>query len=330
MVRESRTYTLQEALSELTPDHSERLMWFYDRAGQEIDWPGELSDSRFLCSKQGGIFKPEGWKYALSVRQSKDPNYPDMEPIFREDGSWSYQYHQEKKEEKDFDKSYRNIALRNCMEDNIPVAVFRQISKKPAKYKVLGLARVDFFDSGYFHFEGYGSKRTEAAAVMDIKADKASDLYTERRVDVILESEITDYYFDPKSIRDGREKILASITRREGGVKFRKQILTAYSSKCAATGCIEESVLQAAHIKPYLGPETNHVRNGLLLRADIHTLFDRQKIAIDTELWKWIIHRDISEECYRNLDGQEVGLPKDERLWPNKMALDEHRHLCGI
>ena len=96
------------------------------------------------------------------------------------------------------------------------------------------------------------------------------------------------------------------------------------------TGCVEESALQAAHIKPYMGPETNHVQNGLLLRSDVHVLFDRLKVAIDTESWEWIVHPDVSDQYYRDLDGGVVGLPDDERLWPSKMALDEHRHLCGF
>ena len=49
--------------------------------------------------------------------------------------------------------------------------------------------------------------------------------------------------------------------------------MTDYEGKCAVTGCDVPDVLQAAHIFPYMGPETNHPSNGLL-RADIHTLFD--------------------------------------------------------
>ncbi|WP_200883691.1 HNH endonuclease [Archangium violaceum] len=48
----------------------------------------------------------------------------------------------------------------------------------------------------------------------------------------------------------------------------------AYGGRCALTDCEEPRVLEAAHIFPYHGPQTNHVTNGLLLRADLHVLFD--------------------------------------------------------
>ena len=56
--------------------------------------------------------------------------------------------------------------------------------------------------------------------------------------------------------------------------KFRDALIGAYAGRCAITGCSVLDILEAAHITPYLGPDTNHVTNGLLLRADLHTLFD--------------------------------------------------------
>ena len=49
------------------------------------------------------------------------------------------------------------------------------------------------------------------------------------------------------------------------------------------TGCTVFAVLEAAHIKPYQGENDNHPQNGLLLRADIHTLFDLNLLGIQPE-----------------------------------------------
>ncbi len=49
-------------------------------------------------------------------------------------------------------------------------------------------------------------------------------------------------------------------------------LLKAYSGRCAVTGCDAEPALEAAHLRPYKGPESNTAANGLLLRSDIHTL----------------------------------------------------------
>lgn len=89
--------------------------------------------------------------------------------------------------------------------------------------------------------------------------------------------------FEPENIQDARQKIATSITRRQGQPKFRQQLLITHNGKCAISGSDVEQALEAAHIIPYLGSETNHPSNGLLLRADLHTLFDLNLIAIDPE-----------------------------------------------
>jgi hypothetical protein len=81
---------------------------------------------------------------------------------------------------------------------------------------------------------------------------------------------VKDAAFDPMGIKDARQRMFSSIVRRQGQPAFRKQLLVAYKGQCAITGCEVESVLEAAHIVPYMGLETNHPGNGLLLRADLH------------------------------------------------------------
>ena len=99
--------------------------------------------------------------------------------------------------------------------------------------------------------------------------------------DLILSARPSGPFPDPTSIEDGRKKIERMVTLRQGQPAFRKALLDAYERRCAVTGCPIDDVLEAAHISPYLGEHTNHVTNGLLLRADIHTLFDRGLIKVD-------------------------------------------------
>lgn len=80
--------------------------------------------------------------------------------------------------------------------------------------------------------------------------------------------------FEPSDIQDGRKKVLREFAIRQGQKKFREKLLGAYEFRCAVTGTAIMATLQAAHIVPYKGPQTNSVQNGLLLRADIHNLFD--------------------------------------------------------
>lgn len=77
----------------------------------------------------------------------------------------------------------------------------------------------------------------------------------------------------------------AYLTRgRLGQGAFRVLVTDAYHRRCAVTGERTLPVLQAAHIKPYseLGP--HQVANGLLLRSDLHTLFDLGYVTVTKEL----------------------------------------------
>jgi predicted restriction endonuclease len=86
--------------------------------------------------------------------------------------------------------------------------------------------------------------------------------------------------FTPKSQEETRERISRSIAQRRGQPKFRKDLLEAYGYHCAITGCDAEEALEAAHITPYCETGVNAIYNGLLLQADIHTLFDLSLITI--------------------------------------------------
>ncbi len=92
-----------------------------------------------------------------------------------------------------------------------------------------------------------------------------------------------DGAFDPSNSEDAREKTLRAIAIRRGQPEFRRKLLKRFNGKCVISGCAVEEVLEAAHIVPYNGEQTNHLLNGLLLRADIHTLFDKDLIEVDSD-----------------------------------------------
>lgn len=132
-------------------------------------------------------------------------------------------------------------------------------------------------------------------------------------------------HFDPQGMTDARERILSSIVRRRGQPAFRKQLLKAYHGRCAITGCDVEAVLDAAHIIPYKGPKTNHPGNGLLLRTDLHTLFDLKLIAVDTASMVLLVSSSLGGTCYDGYRGRAISLPDDLGSQPNREALDQHR-----
>lgn len=70
---------------------------------------------------------------------------------------------------------------------------------------------------------------------------------------------------------------------RLGQQAFKSLVLTSYHRRCAITGNRVEPVLQAAHIRPVAHEGQHRVDNGLLLRSDVHILFDRGYLGIDEQ-----------------------------------------------
>jgi putative restriction endonuclease len=142
------------------------------------------------------------------------------------------------------------------------------------------------------------------------------------------DAEVPETFYDPTSIEDGRQKTWAAIKRRQGQPAFRRNLLRAYGGRCAITGCAIEPLLEAAHIVPYRGPKTNDVRNGLLLRADIHTLFDVGAVRIDPD-GKVRLVPSLHGTEYGALHGQQLRMPELPTDHPSQRALAWHRAQTG-
>ena len=136
--------------------------------------------------------------------------------------------------------------------------------------------------------------------------------------------------FDPNNLADARERAIAEVVRRPGQATFRQAVFQAYKGRCAVTGCDFPETIQAAHINPYLGSHSDHVENGLLLRVDIHLLFDNKRLAIDSRTMKIVLAPALKNTKYKALEGKVVSVPKDPNLRPNLRALDRHRREAGL
>lgn len=136
-------------------------------------------------------------------------------------------------------------------------------------------------------------------------------------------------FFNSKKIEEAIKKILVSIAERKGQRKFRTKLLKAYQGRCAITGFNAEQALEAAHIRPYQGEDTSETWNGLLLRADIHTLFDLNLITVHPDTKEIIIAPELRSTDYSHLEGKKLRLPKDNNLYLKTFAvLQWHYKQC--
>lgn len=127
--------------------------------------------------------------------------------------------------------------------------------------------------------------------------------------------------FDPDTVAGDVAKVLREISDRRGQSDFRDQLLRAYDARCAVTGCKAVPALEAAHIIPFSGPSTHHVANGLLLRSDIHTLFDLNLIRIHPVKRVIVVDKSLQGTEYARLAGKTLRVPKRSKERPHKEAL---------
>jgi putative restriction endonuclease len=111
------------------------------------------------------------------------------------------------------------------------------------------------------------------------------------------------------------------IAPRLGQGSFRTLVTTAYSYRCAITRERTLPVLQAAHIRPYAEGGMHELSNGLLLRSDLHTLFDQHYISVDPNKRTLIVSRRIREQ-FEN--GRDYYALHDRSLSPPADALAYH------
>lgn len=134
-------------------------------------------------------------------------------------------------------------------------------------------------------------------------------------------------YFDAANIEEARRRVTVSIVQRQGQAEFRRKLLEAYNYQCPVTGCNAESALEAAHIIPYKGVETNYTSNGLPLRADVHILFDLHLLSIHPQTRKVVISPELLTTSYIKYRDQPVSLPEHVAAQPDLVALAKHHAL---
>jgi hypothetical protein len=296
-----------------TEHHRKALEWFMSNAGKEVPWQNRLQDGTLLFTTAKGIFKPKDTNYALSVKQTIGEIYPDQDPILRNDGTWTYRYHQEEQDAKKSIDLFTNRGLLACMQDNVPVGVARQTRPKPdTTYHILGVAKVSGYKDGFFQLDGYSPTGKLFSQPID---GPFSDLLQGGECNRNSEP------FDPNSKQDAREKVLQEVTRRRGQGKFRAALLRIYGGVCAITGCKVTAILEAAHVTPYLGPDTNESGNGILLRSDIHTLWDLGLVAINPDNYEFWVSPTLAGSEYEMFLGKAAFQPTMKADRPSSAAL---------
>jgi putative restriction endonuclease len=115
---------------------------------------------------------------------------------------------------------------------------------------------------------------------------------------------------------------------RLGQGTFRIAVLDAYGRACAVTGEHSLPVLEAAHIRPYTEGGAHDPRNGLLLRSDLHRLFDKGFVTVTPDLAFRVSERLRqlwnNGHTYYGLHGRRVRTPSRIEYQPDRELLEWH------
>ncbi len=148
-------------------------------------------------------------------------------------------------------------------------------------------------------------------------------------VDSPLEPNEGEEIIDLESLTDERKRTNSERVSREDQQEFRDLLKDAFQGKCAITQCDIERAIEAAHIFPYRGPQTDCLWNGILLRLDIHRLFDSYLLTIDAQDYQVRLSPSLMNSCYREYADTSVCFPEELISKNRKQALQWHNAQCS-
>jgi putative restriction endonuclease len=115
---------------------------------------------------------------------------------------------------------------------------------------------------------------------------------------------------------------------RIGQGAFRFMVMDAYERRCAISGERTLPALEAAHIRPFSETKAHELRNGILMRSDLHRFYDLGLVTVDSAYTFRVsstIERDYSNgKIYYALDGKTISTPQVDEAKPDREALAWH------
>jgi putative restriction endonuclease len=218
---------------------------------------------------------------------------------------------------------------RSLAEMRTRIAKYRKIKPDNREDFVIGcriLTQPFFFDQSRWlpipesfapnivKFKGYSTDENEGRKLWEAVQDAIA-------FDAVQTSEMSEApqarYGEPVLVRP-----------RLGQGAFRILVTDNYHRRCAITGEKTLPALDAAHIRPFSEGGSHEASNGILMRRDIHSLFDLGYVTVSPDM-KFEVSKKIREEFengrhYYALHGMNVSLPEEPHRQPNISALTWH------
>lgn len=318
--------SLERAMRIAPPEYALAYTWFVEHTGEIGPRPfGEHHPDGMpiRLASQRGIHKPGGFCYTLSINSSNREKYAGDSLHYLDDGTWVMQYcaHKQNEGSKAAASPEYNASLRRCLQKGLPVGVF---VKEKNGSRNLGLAFIERYNSvaDMFWLHGPVTFESDFSPLTPEAKRELEDKLGEPMLETYDMDKLRELQASGKLEEiDERERVTAMTVKRKQQSRFRRMLFDAYNGTCAISGYAVGPVLQAAHITPYFGRKSQLVTNGLLLRADLHLLFDNDLLAVEPGDMRVAVSRSLESTGYGAFDGTKLRLPTDRGSWPSEARL---------
>jgi len=181
------------------------------------------------------------------------------------------------------------------------LANFRALDPRVEAKGFDGVATVD-----RLVWDSYYQAERKEVDLISLRDDLARHEFSDPLTFVVEDKAEPAEDYQPIQDEDKRQAYARRV--RKGQSRFRKALQTLYGSRCAFTGTNEETVLEACHIISHAKTGDNSLDNGLLLRSDIHVLFDEHLMTLTNDGRRILVHKDVTAPEYALLNGKSPGL----------------------
>lgn len=181
-----------------------------------------------------------------------------------------------------------------------------------------------FADEEWIPAGRYWSMGTRQGHYLDLSEGAGAELWSEVQLRLAARIPVADEVAEPAPMYGD-----PVLTRpRLGQGAFQLGVLDTYHRRCAVTGEKALPVLDAAHIRGVAEGGQHRLDNGLLLRSDVHRLFDAGYVTVTPE-GRFRVSRRLKDEYdngepYFPFDGRDLWLPPNPRDRPGRELLEWH------
>ncbi|KQW77843.1 HNH endonuclease signature motif containing protein [Ensifer sp. Root127] len=158
------------------------------------------------------------------------------------------------------------------------------------------------------HLRSYELEEAELAEFRAVIAEFVAAKKRQLATTAYMSEEEKALLADQSAILEGFERRFNRQEARPDQVKFRAALMRLYNGRCVISRCGVPEILEAAHLVPFSESINfrDDPRNGLILRTDLHALFDKLLLSIHPMSGKVVLASRLQATTYRHFEGHMV------------------------